>query len=229
MVRRYISVVSIRSLTGLRPRGPRRALFRASATHCRSPRARRCRPLRSRSVPTVSVPTVLWFRRDLRLADHPALLAAAQEPGSSGLVPLFVFDPALWEPAGPPRRAWLLRSLRSLDERLGGRLVVRHGDPVTAVPAIATEVGAGQVHVTADAGVYGRRRDTAVARALAGTGGRLVATGTPYAVGPGTLLSGAGTPFKVFSAFERAWVAHGYAQPARSAAAVEAGTWAGGV
>jgi deoxyribodipyrimidine photo-lyase len=172
---------------------------------------------------------VLWFRRDLRLGDQPALLAAMDAAADGAVLPLFVFDPALWEPAGPPRRAWLLRSLRSLDERLGDRLVVRHGDPVTAVPALATEVGAGQVHVTADAGVYGRRRDAAVARALAGTGGRLVATGTPYAVGPGTLLSGAGTPFKVFSAFERAWVAHGYAQPARSAAAVRAGTWAGGV
>ena len=175
------------------------------------------------------MPTVLWFRRDLRLDDQPALLAALDAAGDGAVVPLFVFDPALWEPSGPPRRAWLLRSLRSLDERLGGRLVVRHGDPAGAVPALAAEVGAEQVHVTADAGVYGRRRDAAVARALAGAGGRLVATGTPYAVGPGTLLSGAGTPFKVFSAFERAWLAHGAPGPAPSAAAVRAGTWADGV
>jgi deoxyribodipyrimidine photo-lyase len=175
------------------------------------------------------VPTVLWFRRDLRLADQPALSAAIDAADDGTVVPLFVFDPALWEPAGPPRRAWLLRSLRSLGERLDGRLVVRHGDPVTVVPTLAAEAGAGQVHVSADAGVYGRRRDAAVARALAGAGGRLVATGTPYAVGPGTLLSGAGTPFKVFSPFERAWLAHGAPRPAPSADAVHSGTWADGV
>ena len=173
--------------------------------------------------------TVLWFRRDLRLSDHPALLAAVDAARGEGVVPLFVFDPALWEPAGPPRRAWLLRSLRSLDERIGGRLVVRHGDPAHVVPALAAEVGATQVHVTADAGVYGRHRDAAVAAALTGDGRRLVATGTPYAIGPGTLHSGAGTPFKVFSPFHRAWVAYGYPQPAASSAAVRAGTWAHGI
>jgi deoxyribodipyrimidine photo-lyase len=170
------------------------------------------------------MPTVLWLRRDLRLADHPALLAALQDaagdPAGTGLVPLFVFDPALWEPAGPPRRAWLLGSLRSLDARLrdltGGGLVVRHGDPATVVPGLAAEVGAAQVHVSADAGVYGRRRDTVVKDALRRDGRDLVATGSPYAVGPGTLLGASGTPFKVFSAFQRAWLAHGWAPPAAS-------------
>jgi deoxyribodipyrimidine photo-lyase len=166
------------------------------------------------------VPAVLWFRRDLRLADHPALLTAAQDAAGSGLVPLFVFDPALWEPAGPTRRAWLLRSLGSLDERLhdltGGRLVVRSGDPVAVVPALAAEVGAERVHVSADAGVYGRRRDADVADALGSGGRELVATGSPYAVGPGTLLGSAGTPFKVFSPFQRAWLEHGWPAPADS-------------
>jgi deoxyribodipyrimidine photo-lyase len=166
------------------------------------------------------MPTVLWFRRDLRLADHPALLAAAQEADGGGVVPLFVFDPALWDPAGGPRRAWLLRSLRSLDERLhdraGGRLVVRHGDPVHVVPALAREVGAQRVHVSADAGVYGRRRDAGVSGALREQGRELVATGSPYAVGPGTLLGAGGGPFKVFSAFQRAWLAHGWPAPAAS-------------
>ena len=160
--------------------------------------------------------SVLWFRRDLRLDDHPALLAARDEASSHGLVPLFVVDPALWDPAGPSRRAWLVRSLRALDGELGGRLVIRHGDPRDVVPALAAEVGAEHVHVSADAGVYGRRRDADVAAVLQRDGRRLVATGTPYAVGPGTLVSGSGTPFKVFSAFARAWIAHGWPAPAAS-------------
>jgi deoxyribodipyrimidine photolyase len=48
--------------------------------------------------------TVMWFRRDLRLGDNPALLDAC---ASDGVLPLFVLDPALWRPAGAPRRTWL--------------------------------------------------------------------------------------------------------------------------
>ena len=48
------------------------------------------------------VPTsLLWFRRDLRLADHPALLAALDSAGPDGdVVGLFVVDPRLWGPSG---------------------------------------------------------------------------------------------------------------------------------
>jgi deoxyribodipyrimidine photo-lyase len=97
---------------------------------------------------------LLWFRRDLRLSDHPALHAAA---AGGRVLPLFVFDPALWGPAGGPRKAWLLRSLRALSAAMDGALVVRHGDPAVVVPQVADELGAGSVHVSADAGVYGRR------------------------------------------------------------------------
>jgi deoxyribodipyrimidine photo-lyase len=165
---------------------------------------------------------VMWFRRDLRLADHPALLAASGSDGVTGagsraVVPLFVVDPALWGPAGDPRRAWLVRSLRALDERLGGGLVVRHGDPAAVVPAVADDAGAGEVHVTADTGPYGRRRDAAVEEALRSPGLRLVRTGTPYAVGPGSVLNGSGEPYKVFTPFYRAWQRHGWPRPAATA------------
>ena len=65
----------------------------------------------------------------------------------------------LWASAGAPRLAYLAQSLRALDEALGGRLVVRHGGPRDVVPAVADEVGAGAVHVTAATEPYGRRRD----------------------------------------------------------------------
>jgi deoxyribodipyrimidine photo-lyase len=164
------------------------------------------------------VPAVMWFRRDLRLDDHPALLAASgsdgvRGPGERPVVPLFVVDPALWRPSGDPRRAWLVRSLRALDERIGGGLVVREGDPADVVPAVARECGAQQVHVTADTGPYGRRRDAAVEDAL-GDGARLVRTGTPYAVGPGSVVNGSGEPYKVFTPFYRAWQRHGWPAPA---------------
>ena len=161
-------------------------------------------------------PTVLWFRRDLRLVDNPALAEAVGEAGSAGggVVGLFVLDPALWASAGPVRQAYLVRSLRALDAATGGRLVVRHGDPRTVVPAVCAEVGARSVHVAASHEPYGRRRDEVVEESLAADGVRLRRTGSPYAVAPGRVLTRGGTPFQVFTPFRAAWVEHGWRAPA---------------
>jgi deoxyribodipyrimidine photo-lyase len=161
---------------------------------------------------------LLWFRRDLRLCDHPALLAAAADDHQ--VVPLFVIDPALWDPSGPPRQAWLVRSLSALSAACDGRLVIRFGNPVDVVPAVAAEAGAGTVFVSADSGPYGRTRDAAVAGALSAAGRTLARVGTPYAIGPGTIRNGSGDPYKVFTPFSRAWREHGWPAPADPADAV---------
>jgi len=153
----------------------------------------------------------MWFRRDLRLRDNPALCAAA---AGGEVVPLFVLDPKLWRPAGPARRAYLIRSLRALDRDLGGRLVVRRGDPAVEVVALARETGSDQVHIAADFGPYGRARDEAVEATLSDAGIALVRTGSPYAVSPGRVVKGDGSPFVVFTPFYRAWLAHGWRGPA---------------
>jgi deoxyribodipyrimidine photo-lyase len=163
------------------------------------------------------VPSVLWFRRDLRRHDNPALLAAltaARADGDADVVPLFVLDPVLWRAAGPVRRAWLTRSLRALNATLEGRLLVRHGDPVALVPEVARAAGAGTVHVAADFGPYGAARDVAVEHALAAAGGGLVRTGSPYAVAPGRVRKGDGTAYRVYTPFFRAWCEHGWRAPA---------------
>ena len=77
-------------------------------------------------------PAILWFRRDLRLDDLPALHACA---GADAVVPLFVVDPAVLRAAGPNRRHFLAGALRALDRELGGTLVLRRGDPRRVVPA----------------------------------------------------------------------------------------------
>ncbi len=89
--------------------------------------------------------SIMWFRRDLRLRDNPALRAAT---GNGPVLGLFVLDPVLWAGAGPARRAWLAASLRSLDESTGGRLCIRMGAAASVVPRLASEVGAEQVHVS---------------------------------------------------------------------------------
>jgi deoxyribodipyrimidine photo-lyase len=156
-------------------------------------------------------PAVLWFRRDLRLDDLPALHACAR---ADAVIPLFVVDPAMLRVAGPNRRHFLAGALRALDAELGGSLVLRHGDPRHVVPQVAAAAHAPLVVATADFAPYGRRRDRAVARALNAAGRSLLAVDSPYAVAPGTVRARSGAPLQVFSAFRRAWADHGWTRSA---------------
>ena len=157
--------------------------------------------------------SVVWLRRDLRLTDNPALLTAASESAKDGVCVAVVLDPALLR-ASDRRAARYLASLRALDTELGGALTVLEGPPERTLPALAQDLGAGVVHVSRETTPYGRRRDERVETALSDAGVALRATGTPYAVGPGSVLTGGGTPYKVFTPFSRAWREHGWARPA---------------
>lgn len=153
---------------------------------------------------------VLWLRRDLRRADHPAL-AAAGEAGE--VTPLFVLDPGMWERAGAVRQAWVAASVLAADEAYEGRLCIRAGRPEDVVPAVVGEVGAGSVHFSRETTPAGARRDAVVANRLRRRGIASVATGSPYAVDPGTVRTGAGRPYRVFTPFSRAWRDHGWPPP----------------
>jgi deoxyribodipyrimidine photo-lyase len=150
-----------------------------------------------------STSAVMWFRRDLRVRDNPALLAALEEGSTTAL---FVVDPAIWATAGPARRAWLAANVLSLADSIP--LTIRHGDPREVVPQVSD---GRRVHVAAETTPYGRRRDAAVAEQV-----DLVTTGSPYAVGPGLVRNGSGGPYQVFSAFARAWREHGWSEPAHT-------------
>lgn len=153
---------------------------------------------------------LLWFRRDLRLADLPALVSASAR--ASRVLALYVLDDALLKPAGKPRQAFLYGCLEALAESLDGRLMVVRGDPVREVPRVARSIGAESVHVSTDTAPYGSRRDRAVAAALGEI--EWVECGSPYAVTPGRITKPDGEPYRVFSAFYRAWCRHGRRAPA---------------
>ena len=153
--------------------------------------------------------SLVWFRRDLRVHDHPALVAAA-DVGRP--VPVFCFDSRLLHGrhGSGPRGRFMLECLRDLDEPLrkrGSGLVVRDGPPEREIPRLAAEVGAREVHVTADVGPYARRRDDAVAAALEGTAAKLVAhPGLTVAGDAAAVRTQKGTPHRVFSPYHRAWL-----------------------
>lgn len=144
--------------------------------------------------------SLMWFRRDLRLRDNPALAAAADRGDVTGV---FVVDPVLWKSAGAPRRAWLAANLRALDEAMGGRLVVRHGDPAEVIPTLVRQIDADMVFNTEETSPYGVRRDQRVEDALGDV--PMSRVGTPYLVAPGTVRNKSGEPYRVFTPFSRAW------------------------
>ncbi|AKU15892.1 cryptochrome/photolyase family protein [Luteipulveratus mongoliensis] len=160
----------------------------------------------------MSGPTILWLRRDLRLRDHPALVEAARQAESAGVTAVFVVDPRLWAGGGDARRRWLADNVQALEHAYDGHLVLRVGAPEEVIPALASEVGARAVHISRESTPYGRRRDERVQAALGDV--PLVATGTPYAVGPGRVLNGSGSAYKVFTPFARAWREHCWPAPA---------------
>jgi len=151
---------------------------------------------------STGTPTVMWFRRDLRVAANAALDAAAAR---GPVVALFVVDPALVGSSGGPRLQFLRESLAALDASLGGNLVVRVGDPRAVVPSVAAECGAGDVFVARDFTPYGRARDRAVSEALAGVGVTLRGIGSPYAIPPGSVTKPDGLPYSVFTPFWKTW------------------------
>jgi deoxyribodipyrimidine photo-lyase len=152
---------------------------------------------------------LLWFRRDLRLADHPALTLALRE--YERVVPVFVLDDALLHGryASAPRAAFMLGCLRALDARLrerGSGLVIRHGPPARELAALARACRAEAVLWTSDVAPYARSRDVAVAHALRAAGVRPRPQGGGYVVDVSRPRTRGGTPFAVFGAFHRHWL-----------------------
>ena len=144
---------------------------------------------------------MVWFRRDLRTIDHPALSRAASE---GSVLPLFVIDPA-FSTSSTVRRAALAEMLDSLNRELGGTLHIAVGNPVDVVASAAEAVGAESVHVSRDHGPYGHRRDAAVAERLRADGRRLVGTGSNHLVDPTSVTKADGSPYAVFTPFSRTW------------------------
>jgi deoxyribodipyrimidine photo-lyase len=153
--------------------------------------------------------SIIWFRRDLRISDHPALLAAIES--ADQVIPLFILDKKQIAEAGTKLLAYMGQSLRALDESLGNRLHIIEGDQIEVLSDLIAQYAVEEVHISAEYERYGAERDARVEAA----GINLVRTGSPYAVTPGRVLKPSdGTPYKVYTPFYRGWRTHGYRAPA---------------
>lgn len=143
-----------------------------------------------------------WFRRDLRLADNPALARAAR---AGRVLPVFIIDPDHPDEIalGAAGRAWLHRALEALDRSLGGALNLYRGRPQELLPALAARTGARLVS-------WGRlpdpvlaTRDSKVEAALRAAGCAVHTENSFLLWEPGEILKPDGTPYRVFTPFFR--------------------------
>ncbi|WP_439597130.1 cryptochrome/photolyase family protein [Falsiroseomonas sp.] len=165
-------------------------------------------------------PSLLWFRHDLRLSDHPALLAAVA--GGRPVLPVFVLDDAaagLHRPGGAARW-WLRASLAALGRELAARgapLLLARGRAETVLPALAAAIGAAAVHAGRAYEPWARAQSQRVHEALADAGLGLTLHTTGLLREPHGFGSGSGKPYAVYTPFAKAMLAAGEPPPPRPA------------
>jgi len=152
---------------------------------------------------------VWWVRRDPRLADNPALVAAQ---ASGAVAAVFAWVPELHFWSGR-RVAHLARVLWSLNTDMGGRLGIRKATAADAVLAVAREHGASTVWAAQEFSPSGVAQQDQVRSALEADGRELKLAGSPYAVTPGSVTKADGSEYKVFTPFRRAWRDVGWPTP----------------
>jgi len=161
--------------------------------------------------------SIFWFRRDLRLNDNPALLAAMAE--ADEIVPVFILDPRLIEILGDKGKAYLAQSLHKLDESMGNKLHVFAGEELKVLQDLVKKYSPTSVHISS---AYEPTR-AAQDNKLEASGIKLTRTGSPYAVAPGRVRKPSDdTPYRVYTPFYKAWCIHGWRKPAESAKNINA-------
>ncbi|MGE0740129.1 MAG: deoxyribodipyrimidine photo-lyase [Hyphomonadaceae bacterium] len=155
----------------------------------------------------MSTPCIVWLRQDLRIADNPALHAAAQS--QRPLIVLYVLDdetPGRWRMGGASRW-WLHHSLAALSadlKRRGAELVLRRGVAGDIVTQLAAETNAGAVYWNRCYEPYAVQRDAALKQTLSARGLEVKSFNGALLHEPWSVKTKTGEPFKVFTPFWRA-------------------------
>jgi deoxyribodipyrimidine photo-lyase len=156
---------------------------------------------------------LIWFRRDLRLADHAALYHALKN--SRRVFCAFVFDRAildllLAEGSNADRRVEFIHgAVTELDAALrarGSGLIVRHAPAADTIPQLAAELGVAAVFANHDDDPYALERDARVAARLAADGRHWQSFKDHVVFERSEVLTAGGTPFSVFTPYKNAWL-----------------------
>ena len=163
-------------------------------------------PLRIKPM-SLAPSAIIWFRRDLRLADNPALQAALD----AGLHPLPVYihapeEEGAWAP-GAASNAWLARSLAALQRDLrqrGSDLLIAHGDSLACLRRMIAASGARAVYWNRRYEPAISARDTLIKQSLREAGCQVHSFNGRLLAEPWQLMTGQGTPYKVFTPYWKA-------------------------
>ncbi|WP_164114381.1 deoxyribodipyrimidine photo-lyase [Sphingorhabdus sp. Alg239-R122] len=147
-------------------------------------------------------PVILWFRRDLRLSDQAAVRAAAE---NASVIPVYVLDEKTprHRKMGAASLWWLHHSLASLDESLrqiGSRLILRRGVASDILADIAHETDASEIHALRHYEPWWRNSERTLKQQL-GDGCELVLHDGNYLMPPGSVTTGSGDPYKIYTPF----------------------------
>ena len=158
----------------------------------------------------MTAPVIIWFRQDLRLADQAAVRAAAES--GAAVIPVYILDDKLpkHRRMGAASRWWLHHSLKSLDESLrerGARLILLKGKSDEVLADLAKSTKASAVRCIRHYEPWWRNAEKAVAKALPGDCD-LVRHDGNYLMPPGSVTTGDGAPYKIFTPFWRALYQH---------------------
>lgn len=153
--------------------------------------------------------SIFWMRRDLRAHDNVALHAALS--ASDRVVCVFVYDRTILDalPRHDRRVAFIHASVAEAGAdlaRLGGKLLALEGDPAELIPALARQHDAARVFANDDYEPSARRRDAAIAEALARDGRELVLSKDQVLLHKEEVLSKSGTPYTRFTPYYNAWL-----------------------
>jgi len=149
-------------------------------------------------------PAIVWFRQDLRLADNPALNAAAES--GRPIICLYILDdetPAKWR-IGAAQRWWLHQSLQALDadlRRKGCALTLRRGAAPRVLAELIGETGAELLCWNRCYEPFAVERDKALKQNL---GIEIKSFGAALLHEPWDVQTGSGEPYKMFTPFWRA-------------------------
>ncbi|MEZ6319463.1 MAG: deoxyribodipyrimidine photo-lyase, partial [Phycisphaerales bacterium] len=159
------------------------------------------------------MPTLMWFRSDLRVRDNRALHAACSA-SRDGVVGVFLVSPAQWgdHDWGAPKVGFVLRSLRALGRELAAlniplRVVTvpRFAGASGALLGVAREVGADRLCFNREYEVNERARDDGVCDAFEKAGVAVAAFHDQTIVPVHDIRTGTGKFYTVFTPFLRAW------------------------
>ena len=164
-----------------------------------------------------------WFRRDLRITDNTALNAALATHDE--VIPLYILSE--WKRkhhwCGPARQEFLCGCLESLEQNLrrkGGRLIVRQGSAETVLARLIRESGAEAIYFNRDPDPFGRNMEAQIEKMAGNLGVSVHACKDIALVERDELLTGSGTPFRVFTPYAKAWHRLDKAAPGKTVAKI---------